>query len=90
MRKVAAGHTMISEGHKTVAEGWRMFEEAVDESMPRDLPQLLQQLKEKTMLMPPPLLMDIGQATQASQPVSAMPSPVKREGEIRMRSLFLL
>ena len=40
---------MITEGHKTVAEGWRMFEEAVDESMPGDLPQLLRQLKEKTM-----------------------------------------
>ena len=41
MRKVAAGHMMISEGHKTVAEGWRMFEEMVDKSMPGDLPQLL-------------------------------------------------
>ena len=44
---------MILEGHKTVAEGWRMFEEAVNESMPGDLSQLLQQLKEKTMPMPP-------------------------------------
>ena len=77
MRKVAAGHTMILEGHKMVAEGWRMFREAVDESMPGYLPQLLQQLKEKTMPMPPPSPMDIG---QASQPVPAMPSPV-REGE---------
>ena len=77
VRKVAAGHTMISEGHKTVAEGWRMFEEAVNKSMPRDLPQLLWQLKEKTMPMPPPSLMDIGQATQPSQPVPAMPLPVK-------------
>ena len=90
VRKVAAGHTMISDGHKTVAEGWRMFEGAFDESMSGDLPQLLQQLKEKTMLMSPPLPMDIGQATQASQPVPAMPSPVKREGEIRMRSPFSL
>ena len=57
---MAAGHTMILEGHKTVAEGWRMFEEAVDESVPRDLPQLLQQLKEKTKPMPPPSPMDIG------------------------------
>ena len=75
-----AGHTMILEGHKTVAERWRMFEEAVDESMPRDLPQLLRQLKEKTTPTPPPLPMDIGQASQPSQPVPAMPSPVKREG----------
>ena len=86
MRKVATGHMMILEGYKTVAEGWRMFEEAVNESMPRDLPQLLRQLKEKTMLMPPPLPVDIGQTSQPSQPVPAMPSPVKREGEIRMRS----
>ena len=80
MRKVASGHSMIVEGHKTVAEGWRMFEEAVDELMPRDLPQLLRQLKEKTMLMPPPLPMDIGQATQQTQPVAETSSPVKREG----------
>ena len=71
---------MILEGHKMVAEGWRMFKEAVDDSMPGYLPQLLQQQKEKTMPMPPPSPMDIGQATQASQPVPAMLSPVKREG----------
>ena len=35
---MASGYSMIAEGHKTVAEGWRMFKEAVDESMPRDLP----------------------------------------------------
>ena len=68
-----------------------MFEEAVDESMPGDLPQLFRQLKEKTMPMPLSSPMDIGQATQLSQPVPAMPSPVKRGGgEIRMRNpLFL-
>ena len=89
MRKVAAGHTMISDGHKTVAEGWRMFEEAVDESMPRDLCQVLQQLKEKTMLMPPPSPMYLGQGTQASQQsLPSMRSPVKRVGG--MRSPFSL
>ena len=40
VRTVAAGHTMIAYGHKTVAEGWRLFEEAVDELMPKDLPPL--------------------------------------------------
>ena len=80
MRKVASGQSMILEGHKTVAEGWRMFQEAVDESIPRDLPQILRQLKEKTTPMPPLLPMDIGQASQPSQPVPAMLSPVKREG----------
>ena len=44
---MASGDSMISEGHKTAAEGWRMFEEAVDESMHGDLPQILRQLKEK-------------------------------------------
>ena len=45
--KSGSGHSMISEGHKTVAEGWRMFEEAVDESMPGDLPQLLRTVERK-------------------------------------------
>ena len=90
MRKVASGHSMIVEGHKTVAEGWRMFKEAVDESMPGDLPQLLRQLKEKMTPTPPPSPMDIGQATQQSQPVPATPSPVKREGEVRVSSPLLL
>ena len=57
-----------------------MFEEAVDESMPRDLPQLLRQLEEKMMPTSPPSPMDIGQATGHTQPVLAMPSPVKIEG----------
>ena len=71
---------MIMEGHKTVAEGWRMFKEAVDESMPRDLPQLLRQLKEKTMPTPPPSPMDIGQATGQTQPVPPTPSLGKNGG----------
>ena len=66
---MASGHSMIAEGYKNVAEGWRMFEEAVDESMPRGLPQLLRQLKEKTMPIPPPSPMDIGQASGQTQPV---------------------
>ena len=80
---------MIAEGHKTVAEEWTMFEEAVDESMPGDLPQLLRQLKEKTMLTPPPSPMDIGQATGQTQPVPPMLSPSKKQsGEVRVRSLL--
>ena len=55
---------MIMEGHKNVAEGWRMFEEAVDESIPRELPQLLRQLKEKTTPTPSPSPMDIGQGSE--------------------------
>ena len=57
---MSSGHSMIVEGYKTVTEGWRMFEEAVDESMCGDLPQLVRQLKEKMTLTPPPSPMDIG------------------------------
>ena len=83
---MASGHSMIVEGHKNVAEGWRMFKEAVDESMPGELSQLLRQLKDKTMPTPPPSPMDIGQASGQTQTVSAMPSPVKMEGEVKVRS----
>ena len=86
VRKVAAGHKMILDGHKTVAEGWRMFEEAVDESMPGDLPQFLWQLKGKMMLMPPPLPMDLEQASQHSP----VPSPVKREGNKSEESILVM
>ena len=41
VRSVAAGHQMIVEGHKAVAEGWRIFKEAVDGVGVGDLPQLL-------------------------------------------------
>ena len=81
---------MILEGHKTVAEGWRMFEEAVNESMPGDLPQLLRQLKEKTTPTPPPSPMDNGQATQPSQPVPATPSAVKWEGGNKNEELVIV
>ena len=77
---MASGHSMIVEGHKNVAEGWRMCEEAVDESVSGELSQLLRQLKEKTMPTPPPFPMNIGQATGQTQPVPGMPSQVKTEG----------
>ena len=87
MRKVASDHSMIAEGHKTVAEGWRMFEEAVDESMPGDLPQLLRQLKEKMTPMPPPSPMDIGQGNSTEPTSSSNTVPSKKGGgELRVRS----
>ena len=50
---MASGHSMIVKGHKNVAEGWRMFKEAVDDSMPGELHQLLRHLKEKITPTPP-------------------------------------
>ena len=87
---MASGHSIIAEGHKNVAVGWRMFEEAVDESMPGELSQLLRQLKEKTMSTPPPSPMDIGQASGQTQPVPATPSPVKMEGGSKSEELVLV
>ena len=46
VRTVAAGHRMI-------AEGWEMFEEAVEATGTGDLPQLLRSLRGMTMLTPP-------------------------------------
>ena len=45
VRAVAAGHKMASEAHKTIADGWLLFEEACQEAGPGDLPQLLKSLK---------------------------------------------
>ena len=47
VRTVAAGHRMI-------AEGWEMFEEAVEAAGTGDLPQLLRSLRGMTTLTPPP------------------------------------
>ena len=68
----------VATGHKMVAEGWALFEEAVSQTGAGDLPQLLQSIR--TMTTPPPLttppqgtLMDITVTTPR-------PSPVKKEG----------
>ena len=34
VRKVAAGHKLVTQGHAAVAEGWQLFEEAVEEAGP--------------------------------------------------------
>ena len=47
VRTVAAGHRMI-------AEGWEMFEEAVEAAGTGDLPQLLRLLRGMTKPIPPP------------------------------------
>ena len=74
VRKVAAGHRMV-------AEGWKMFEEALEEGAPGDLPALLRHLKGKTM-PPPPTPIEISKDTQESAP---SPSPAKK---VKMWKLF--
>ena len=39
VRKVATGYKLVTQGHAVVAEGWQLFEEAVEEAGPSDLPQ---------------------------------------------------
>ena len=53
---MAAGHKLVAQGYAAVVEGWQLFEEAVEEAGPSDLPNLLRQLKGKTTptQMPPP------------------------------------
>ena len=80
VRKVALGHNMVAQGHAAVVEGWQLFEEAVEEAGPSDLPNLLHQLKEKrtpTQMPPPPqsLPMEVGDKTTMPPPAS----PVKIE-----------
>ena len=55
-----------------IADGWKMFEEAVEEGAPGDLSALLWQLKGK--MTPPPTPVDLTQDT--SQLLS--PSPAKK------------
>ena len=73
---------MVAQGHTTVAEGWELFKEAVEEAGPSDLPNLLHQLKGRTTPMettppPPASPMEVGEKT------SMLPtaSPVKKEKE---------
>ena len=80
VRKVVASHKMVAQGHATVAAGWELFEEAVEEAGPGDLPNLLHQLKGKTTPMqmtplPPASPMEVGEKT----PMLPHASPVKKE-----------
>ena len=80
VRKVVAGYKMVAKGHSTVAEWWQLFEGAVEEAGPGDLPNLLRQLKGKTTPTettpsPQALPMEVGEKT----PMLPPPSPVKKE-----------
>ena len=69
MRTVAAGHRMI-------AEGWEMFEEAVEAAGTGDLPQLLRSLREMTMPTPPPPQTPPPAGPVESQSTTAVPMEV--------------
>ena len=76
------GHKMVAQGRTTVVEGWELFEEAVEEAGPGDLPNLLCQLKGRTTPTetPPPLPaspMEVGEKMSMPPPAS----PVKKETE---------
>ena len=45
---------MVSRGHKLVADGWAVFEQACEEAGPGELPQLLRSLKGAVTPMGPP------------------------------------
>ena len=47
---------MVAEGHRMVAQGWTLFEEAIKSAGPGDLRQLLCHLKGVTTPTPPPAL----------------------------------
>ena len=73
---------MVAHRHATVAEGWELFEEAVEEAGPGDLHNLLHQLKGKTTPTettppPPASLMEVGEKMSMLPPAS----PVKKEKE---------
>ena len=57
-----------------IAERWELFEEAVEEGAPGDLPALLRQLKGKTT-PPPPTPVDLTQDMPVTTP---SPSPAKK------------
>ena len=70
----------VAAGHKMIAEGWEMFEVAVDEVRAGELPQLLRSLKgmttppPETPPTPPPMDVD-----EASRKETLSPSPVKKK-----------
>ena len=66
----------MATGHKMIAEGWGMFEEAVSAAGEGDLPQLLRSLRGMTTPpeTPPP------QMNVLPSPTPPTPSPVEKEG----------
>ena len=82
---------MVSEANKTIADGWRIFEEACENAGQGDLPQLLRSLKGMSTptptSQPPPTLTAMDTLTpnpgtsKAPTPSQSSPSPVKIKQE---------
>ena len=73
MRTVAAGHRMV-------ADGWTLFEEAIEGAEEGDLPQLLRHLRVVMTLMLPPQAMDVPQASTPT-PLPAKKMKTKNVGD---------
>ena len=78
----------VAEGHQMVADGWRLFEEAVASVGAGDLPQLLRSVRTMTTPTPPPpppapSTPSEGTPMQTDAPTTSQPvaSPVKEEGD---------
>ena len=72
---------MDAQGYSTVVEGWELFGEAVEEAGSGDLPNLLCQLKGKTMPRDntTPTSIADGSWSWREDPYATPPSPVKKE-----------
>ena len=72
MRTVAAGHRMV-------ADGWAMFEEAIEGAGEGDLPQLLHHLRGVTTPTPPPQPQEESAPPTDSQPTPSLVKKIKTE-----------
>ena len=69
---------MLAEVHKSVAEGWALFEEACQEAGPGDLPQLLRSLRGMTTPTLPPMP-DTASTAQGTPTPSPIPKKEPQE-----------
>ena len=71
---------MVSEGHRMVAEGWRLFEEAVGSVGAGDLPQLLRSVRSMTTPPPPPPPPGTPAPGQPGTTTTPQPTPMEVPG----------
>ena len=69
---------MVASGHRMVANGWAMFEEAIEGAGEGDLPQLLHHLRGVTIPTSPPLPPQPQQESAPPSDSQPTPSPVKK------------
>ena len=75
---------MVSEGNKTIADGWHLFEEACENAGPGDLTQMLRSLKGMSTQTPTSQPSTPSQMDTSKAPTS-LPSPVKKIALCRLR-----